>query len=350
MSTPSAHGIAEHERQRNVRSRVIDDFARQASACSRLKQVLDAGHFALTAEITPPVACTFADLVSKAVPLRGLADAVNVTDGANARAHMDSTVAASALLRYGIEPILQIGCRDRNRIALQSQLLGAAALGVTNILVLRGDDPKAGDQPDAKPVFDLDTVDLARTAVSLRDQGQLPHGRKVAGAAPFFIGVADSPIDPATGWEPNSLMRKVDAGAQFAQTQFCMDSEILRRYIARLAEFGLDRRLHLLVGVAPLPSAKSARWIKAHLLGSIIPGWIIDRLEGASDPQVEGQAICVDLLREYAEIPGVHGAHIMGPHNPAAIPRVLEAARSSIVCTRTPVGGIAQAFDGPTDR
>ena len=297
---------------------------------SRFKQILDSGQFALTAEITPPASSDLAELLAKAAPLRGLADAVNVTDGAGARAHLESTIAASALLENGIEPILQLTCRDRNRIALQSQLLGAAALGLTNVLVLKGDDPTAGDQPDAKPVFDLDSAGLAQTAASIRDRAQLPYGRKVGGSAHFFIGVADAPIDPPDGWMPGSLLKKVDAGAQFAQTQFCMDAGILRRYVARLAQSGIADRLYLLVGVAPLASAKSARWIKNNLGGSIIPDWIIERLDKSADPLAEGRAICIDLLREYAQIPGVSGAHIMAPLNEITISPVIEAIRASI--------------------
>jgi methylenetetrahydrofolate reductase (NADPH) len=315
----------------------ISTIARPAAALetvapgrSRLKQILDSGRFALTAEMTPPASSSLPELLAKAAPLKGLADAVNVTDGASARAHLESTIAASALLQDGIEPILQLTCRDRNRIALQSQLLGAAALGITNILVLKGDDPTAGDQPDAKPVFDLDSAGLAATAVSIRDQGQLPNGRKVGGEAHFFVGVADAPIDPPDGWVPNSLIKKVESGAQFVQTQFCMDADVLRRYAARLAESGLTARLHLLVGVAPLASAKSARWIKTNLFGSIIPEWIIERLEKTGDTVAEGRAICVDLLREYAEIPGIGGAHIMAPLNENAISKVIEIVRASM--------------------
>lgn len=294
---------------------------------SRLSQILKSGQFALTAEITPPASSNLADLLAKAIPLKGLADAVNVTDGAGARAHLESTIAASTLLQHGIEPILQLTCRDRNRIALQSQLMGAAALGVTNLLVLKGDDPSKGDQPDAKPVFDLDAAGLAATAVAMRDQGQLPNGRKLGGSAHFFVGVADAPVDPPPGWAPASLTKKVESGAQFAQTQFCMDAAILRRYLARLAESPTIGKLHLLIGVAPLASAKSARWIKNNLFGAIIPDWMIDRLEKAADPLAEGRAICVDLLKEYAEIPGVSGAHIMAPLNEHAIPQVIESLR-----------------------
>jgi methylenetetrahydrofolate reductase (NADPH) len=295
-----------------------------------LKHILESKKFALTAEITPPVSTDLGELLAKIAPLKGLADAVNVTDGAGARAHLESTVAASALLQYGIEPILQLTCRDRNRIGLQSQLLGAAALGICNLLVLKGDDPSKGDQPETKAVFDLDAAGLAATAVSIRDRGELPHGRKVGGKAPFFVGVADAPIDPPPGWTPVGLIKKVEAGAQFVQTQFCMDAGVLRRYVARLADSGLAGRLHLLVGVAPLASPKSARWIKNNLFGSIIPEWIIERLDEARDPLSEGRAICVELLTEFAEIPGVSGAHIMAPLNEHAIPQVIEAVRARL--------------------
>jgi methylenetetrahydrofolate reductase (NADPH) len=293
-------------------------------ATSKLRDRLKTGSFVLTAEITPPLSADPKDLLERALPLKGLADAVNVTDGASARAHLESTVAASLLLQNGIEPILQLTCRDRNRIALQSQLVGAAALGIVNVLALTGDDPKQGDQPDAKPVFDLDSTGLIATAVSIRDKKQLPHGRAVGGQADYFIGAADMPLDPPADWKPSSLKKKIDAGAQFAQTQFCMDTQILRRYAARLKAEKLLEHFSLIVGVAPLASAKSARWIVSNLRGSIIPDWIIERMEKASDAKAEGEAICVDLLAEMREIDGVNGAHIMAPLNDAAIPRVIQ--------------------------
>lgn len=296
-------------------------------ATSDLRQRIRSGAFVLTAEITPPLSADPKDLLERAAPLKGLADAVNVTDGASARAHLESTVAAYLLLRSGIEPILQLTCRDRNRIALQSHLVGAAALGIVNVLALTGDDPKAGDQPDAKPVFDLDSTALVATAVSIRDEHRLPYGRAVAGSPDYFIGVADMPLDPLGGWQPLSLKKKIDAGAQFAQTQFCMDTDVLRRYLARLGEHGLLAAFSVIVGVAPLASAKSARWIVDNLKGSIIPDWIVVRLDAAADPKAEGEAICTDLLAEMREIPGVSGAHIMAPLNDAAIPRVIERFR-----------------------
>ncbi len=296
---------------------------------SRLKQALRAGRFVLTAEVTPPVSCRRDDLIARALPLRGLADAVNVTDGAGARAHMDALAAAAILADNGIEPILQLACRDRNRIALQGMLMGAAALGVSNLLLLRGDDPSAGDQPDAKPVFDLDSVTLLQTAVNLRDRGELPSGRKVAGTARFFPGVADLPIDPPPDWVPAGLKAKAAAGAEFAQTQFCMDVGIVRRYAARLAEHGLLERLSLLIGVVPLRSARSARWIKNHLFGAIIPDAFIARLEHAADPAAEGRRICLEVIQALADIPGIAGAHIMAPGNDAAIPPVIAAVRTA---------------------
>ncbi len=291
---------------------------------------LRGGRFVLTAEITPPVAFDGGELLAKTTPLNGLADAINVTDGAGARPHLAALTAAKLLLDAGIEPVLQITCRDRNRIALQSDLMGAAAFGIRNLLMLRGDNPSAGDQPDAKAVFDLDARGLIATAKLLRDKGELPSGRKIEGTARFFIGAADNPIDPPAGWKPDGLAAKIAAGAQFAQTQFCMDAEVARRYAARLAEHGLTEKIFILVGVVPLKSARSARWIKDKLFGSIIPDAMIARMERAKDPIAEGQAICLELITALAEIPGLAGVHIMAPNNEAVVPNVIATARKTI--------------------
>jgi methylenetetrahydrofolate reductase (NADPH) len=294
-----------------------------------LAQRLAAGRFVITAEVVPPRSCDPDDLMAKVLPLRGLADAVNVTDGAGAHAHMSATAAAALLITAGIDPILQLACRDRNRIALQGELMGAAALGVRNLLLLRGDDPAAGDQPDAKPVFDLDSRSLIETARAIRD-GRLPQGAKVAGAAPFFIGAADTPLDPPPGWKPESLNAKVAAGAQFVQTQFCMDTAIVRRYAACLADAELASRIFLLIGVNPLRSARSATWMRRHLFGTIIPDAMLARLERADDPAAEGRKICVETIEELSLVPGVAGVHIMAPGNDAAIPDVIASARRTV--------------------
>jgi len=293
----------------------------------QLQRALASGRFVITAEVTPPVSCNRDDLLDKALPLKGLADAVNVTDGAGARAHMAALASAVVLFQSGIEPVLQLTCRDRNRLALQSDLLGAATLGVHNLLMLRGDDPSAGDQPETKPVFDLDSRALIETAVAIRDRGELPSHRKVTGKANFFIGAADMPIDPPAGWVPKSLADKVKAGAQFAQTQFCMDIDVVKRYVARLAAHKLTGKIGILIGVVPLRSGRSARWIKEHLYGAIIPDAMVDRLECAGDAAAEGKQICVDFIEQLAQVPGVAGAHVMAPNNEEASPDVIAKAR-----------------------
>ncbi len=297
---------------------------------SRLEALLRARQFAITAEITPPVSCEADDLLRKALPLAGLADAVNVTDGAGARAHLSAPIAACLLARAGIEPILQFTCRDRNRLALEADLMGAAACGVHNVLCLTGDDPKAGDQPQTKPVFDVDSMALTAIARALRDKGELPSGRKVAGRAAFFLGAADVPVDPPPAWRPDKLAAKAAAGAEFAQTQFCMDTGVVRRYTARLLEHALTRGIFLLIGIAPLRSARSARWMRERLYGTIIPDVFIERLERAAEPAAEGERIAIELIEELAATPGVAGVHLMAPANEEALPRVITEVRKRL--------------------
>src|SRR5262244_2074733 len=268
-----------------------------------LQDKLCARRFVITAEVTPPVSVDRGELMAKALPLKGLVDAVNITDGAGARPHLGAVTAATWLVEQGIEPILQLTCRDRNRIALQSDLLSAGASGVRNLLMLRGDDPSTGEQPS---------------------------GRKVSGRIDFFLGSADNPIDPPPNWRPAGLQAKVAAGAQFVQTQFCMDTGVVRRYMARLAESGVTERLSVLIGIVPFRSAESARWIKEKLFGSVIPDALIERMERSSDPLAEGRRICIEMVRELADVPQVSGVHIMAPGNEASVPEVIKAARESI--------------------
>ena len=218
---------------------------------SGLARALAARRFVVTAELVPPVSTDPADVLARALPLKGLATAVNVTDGAGARAHLSSLVSARILLENGIEPILQMTCRDRNRIALQSDLLGALALGLRNILVLSGDDPKAGNQPETKPVFDLDSRALLALAQRISRERMLPPDQPIKGPTALFLGAADLPVDPPPGWVPTGLLAKVEAGARFVQTQFCLDTGLVRRWAARLGEHGLAGRVSLLIGLAP---------------------------------------------------------------------------------------------------
>jgi methylenetetrahydrofolate reductase (NADPH) len=290
-------------------------------AASGLQARLRSGQFVVTAEITPPVSTDPAEFLRRAMPLKGLATAVNVTDGAGAKVHLSSLATAHFLVQSGIEPIFQMTCRDRNRLALQGDLLGALALGICNVLILGGDDPKAGDQPEAKAVYDLDSRALLAMFHRMRTANALPTGTKIDGALRLVLGAADVPLDPPPGWQPKSLQAKVAAGADFVQTQFCMDVGVVARYTARLREAGLS--IPILIGVAPIPSARSARWMREKLFGTIIPEAHIQRLERAADAKAEGRKICIEVLRALAEIPGVAGAHVMAPMNFAEIPAVI---------------------------
>lgn len=294
-----------------------------------LKNILRDRRFAITAEVPPPLTADPEAMIALAAPLKGKVDAINVTDAAGARTAMSSLAAAAILRRAGFEPILQMTCRDRNRIALAGDLLGAAALGIENLLILRGDDPTQGDAPDAKPVFDLDSREVMNLARLMRDRGVLPSERKIASPPSFFIGAADSPCDHPADWRPEALMAKQEAGAQFVQTQFCFDTGALRRYMARLADFGLTEKLHFLIGVGPIASAASARWMNGKLFGVTVPDATIARLEKARDQAAEGRRICIETIEELRGIEGVAGAHIMAPRGGApAIAEVVNGLTS----------------------
>ena len=293
-------------------------------SASNLQQRLTAGHFAVTAEVIPPLSADSSQLLARAAPLRDLVDAVNVTDGAGARVTLSSFAAAAILANAGIEPVLQITCRDRNRIALAGELIGAAAQGVRNILVLYGDEPAVGDEPEAMPVYDLDSKAVMTLARRMRDQGTLPSGRAIVPPPSLFIGAADTPLDPPLGWRPEGLLAKAEAGADFVQTQFCFDLDVARRYAARLVETGVTERLHLLIGVGPIASARSARWMRDNLHGVTVPDEVIERLERAADPATEGRRLCTELIAGLRETPGVSGVHLMAPlQGTEAIVRVI---------------------------
>ena len=278
---------------------------------SRLVKGLVQGDFVITSEITPPPSANPDDVVAAARDLSGQVHAVNVTDGPRARVHVSSLAAASILLRHGIEPILQMTCRDRNRIALQADLLGAAALGLRAILVMRGDPPNDDGTERPKPVFDLESLDLLRLAAEMRDSGRLSSGRELMTAPSLFLGSTDTPIDPPAGWTPARLQQKIEAGAQFIQTQFCFDFSVLTRYTTALSDAGIMDRAHLLVGLGPLASSRSAAWMRTNLPGVIVPDAVVARLEKASDQKVEGIKICAELMQELQGLSGVAGVHLM---------------------------------------
>lgn len=302
----------------------------------RLEARLAAGAFVVTAETTPPDSASEAAVMDKVACLKGLVDAVNVTDGAGARVHMSALACAAIMARNGIEPVLQFTVRDRNRLALQGDMLGAAALGIPNILCLHGDGMAAGDQPDAKAVEDTNSRGLMAMARGLRD-GAFPSGRAIDPAPGLLIGAADTPRDPEPGFDGASQKAKIAAGADFFQTQFAYDIDVLKRYMAALVDCGVAERARFIVGVGPLMSARSARWMTANLFGVHVPDHVIGRLEGAADEAAEGRRICAELVEQFKEIEGIAGAHLMAPRGERAIARTL--AEYSLRDGATPAGG-----------
>jgi methylenetetrahydrofolate reductase (NADPH) len=294
------------------------------TTCSKLQQVLQAGHFALTAETSPPDAAAAEVVINRVACLKGIADAVNVTDGASARVHMSALAAAAIMVKEGIEPVLQMTTRDRNRLALQGDVIGASALGIHNFLCLTGDKMSAGDQPEAAEVFELDSGELMRQMRDMRDIGRYPSGREINPAPALFLGAAEVPTAPGVDWSAARINAKISNGAQFFQTQYCFDLNIAQRYCHRLVEEGITERAYFLIGIGPLASAKSARWMDANLFGVDIPEAIIKRLDGANDQRAEGRAICAELLQGFSEIEGCAGAHLMAPHQEAACAQVID--------------------------
>ncbi len=292
----------------------------------RLERVLRAGHFAVTAEIAPPDSADPEEVYNRAQVFDGYVDAINATDGSGANCHMSSVGVCSLLTRRGYAMVMQVSCRDKNRIAIQGDVLGAAAMGVANILCLTGDGVQAGDQPDAKPVFDLDCMSLLQMVTSMRDQGQFLSGRKLTSPPRVFLGAAANPFGPPLDYRPLRLQKKIEAGAQFVQTQYCFDLDLLRTYMARVRDLGLTERCYILIGVGPMPSAKTAAWIRDNVPGVHIPDEIIRRLLGAKNQREEGLKICVEMIQAVREMEGVHGVHVMAYRQEERVPEIISAS------------------------
>jgi methylenetetrahydrofolate reductase (NADPH) len=280
-------------------------------SASILERVLRKGWFAVTAELNPPDSADPRDVLRAAEPLKDVADAVNATDASGANCHMSSMGICSILSRAGLGIVLQISCRDRNRIAIQGDVLGAAAMGVGNVLCLTGDGVGVGDQPGAKPVFDLDSVSLLRTLRTMRDDGTFLSGRKLSTPPRIFLGAAENPCIPPVEWRADRLEKKVRAGADFIQTNYIFDVPVFAEFMKRVRDMGLDERVFILAGVGPLASAKTARWMRRNVPGVHIPDAIIDHLEKAANPAEEGKKLCIDMIQQVREIAGVKGVHVM---------------------------------------
>ena len=295
---------------------------------SRLERVLTSGRFAVTAELNPPDSADPGAVYDRALVLAEVCDGINATDASGANVHMSSVGICALLTREGFSPIMQVSCRDRNRIAIQGDLLGAAAMGVRNVLCLTGDGVQTGDQPGAKPVFDLDSISLLRTARTLRDDGHFLSGRKLEVQPRFFLGGASNPFVPPYDYRPHRLAKKVEAGADFIQTQYCFDLPRLEEFMHAVVQMGLNDLVYILVGVGPLRSAKAAEWMRKNVPGVIIPDHIVERLKGVETgrQKEEGKKICVEIIQQVREIDGVSGVHLMAYRQEELVAEIIEEA------------------------
>ena len=281
--------------------------------------------FVYTAETTPPDASDKETLLKNVIPLKGVADAVNVTDSPGAKAHMSSLTASIILAQNGIDPILQLTVRDRNRLALQGDLIGASALGVNNILCLRGDDPKNGDQPETKIVNDIDSLTLVSMANVMRKEKKFPSGRLIDPSPKLFIGGAEIPTMGKP--DPKKILDKINKGVDFFQTQYVFDSKVLNEYMKVLCDEGILEKTYFIIGLGPFASAKSARWMNKNLFGVDVPDQIIKRLEGAEDQKKESKKICIELIEAFRKIQGVKGVHLMGHKKEEVISEIIKESK-----------------------
>jgi methylenetetrahydrofolate reductase (NADPH) len=293
---------------------------------TNLEKVLAEGRFAVTGELGPPKG-TSADFVRrKAEILRNYVDAINITDNQTAVVRMSSVAACAILKQIGLDPVMQMTCRDRNRIAIQADILGAVALGVGNLLCLSGDHQKFGNHPESKNVHDIDSMQLIQMVRRMRDDAQFLSGDKVSGGVRLFIGAAANPFADPFDFRPLRLEKKVRAGADFIQTQGVFDVERFARYMERVRERGLHEQVHILAGIIPMKSAGMARYMRDYVAGLSVPGELVERMEDAEDPKEEGVRITLEIIEQLREIEGVHGIHLMAVAWEDIVPVIVERA------------------------
>jgi len=302
-------------------------------ASSNLENVLSSGAFAVTGELGPPKSVDAELVRKKARLLKGFVDAVNITDNQTAIVRVCSMAAARILLDDGIEPVMQMTCRDRNRIALQSDILGAAALGIKNLLCLSGDHMTLGNQPDARRVYDIDSIQLVRVAAGMRDDGKLLCGEELKNTKKsqllpprIFIGAAANPFAPPLEFRILRLAKKVAAGADFIQTQTIFDVAKFKEWFSRVVDAGLHEKVAILGGVMPVKSHRALVYMKKNVAGMSIPDELISRLEQAPEPREEGVNICVEIIQQLRELKGLRGVHISTVEWEKIIPQVVKLA------------------------
>ena len=295
-------------------------------AGTNLEKVLKSGAFAVTAEIGPPKGAVAAVVKRKADLLKGSCDAYNVTDNQTAIVRMSSLAGCVMLKEAGLDPVMQIVVRDRNRIAIQSDVLGAVALGIGNFLCLSGDHQRFGNHPQAKGVFDIDSMQLIQTLKNLRDEGKFISGDEVNGEMPLFIGAAANPFADPVDFRVARLAKKVRAGADFIQTQAVYDVERFATWMKGVRQMGLHKEVYILAGLIPPKSIGMARYMRDYVPGIHVPDEIIERLENADDVKEEGQKITLELIEALEEIEGVSGIHLMAVNWEEAVPRIVAKA------------------------
>jgi len=290
------------------------------------KKLLE-GNFIYTAETTPPDSSDQEILLLKTKPLKNIADAVNLTDSPGAKVHMSALTAAIILAQNGIEPILQLTVRDRNRLALQGDLVGASALGVHNILCLSGDDPKKGDQPETTAVNDIDSLTLIATADMMCRERKFPSGRLIEPPPKLFIGGAEVPTDGKPNTE--KILNKIKIGINFFQTQYVFEEKVLKEYMKVLGDVGILEKTFFIIGLGPFASAKSAKWMNDNLFGVNVPDQVIKRLEQSKDQKEESKKICLELIHQFRAIKGVTGIHLMGHNKEDVIAEIIKESRKN---------------------
>lgn len=300
-----------------------------SNSASNLEKVLKAGEFAFTGELGPPRGTDTEEVREKARFLKGNVDSVNITDNQTAMVRMSSWAASLLIMQEGLEPNYQMVCRDRNRLAMQADILGGSALGIRNMLCLSGDHQQFGDHPDAKGVFDIDSTQLIAMVKQMRDEGHFLSGGEIEHPPKMFIGAASNPFAEPYEWRVNRLAKKIEAGADFIQTQCIYNMERFREFIHVANEEGLLEKVYMLAGVTPMKSVGMARYMKSKVPGMDVPDEIINRLTGVEKGKVaeEGIKIACEQIEEFKEMKGVHGVHLMAIEWEHKVPEIAEKAK-----------------------
>jgi len=295
-------------------------------AGSNLERILESGQFAVTAECGPPKGSSPKVIQRKGEILKFCCDALNVTDNQTAIVRMSSLGGCVLLKELGVEPVLQMVVRDRNRLALQGDILGAAALGIRNVLCLSGDHQKFGNHPTAKGVYDIDSIQFIQMVKTMRDEHKFLNGEEISGDVPFFIGAAANPFADPFEFRVIRLAKKAKAGADFIQTQGIFDMAKFVEWMKMVRDRGLHEKTHILAGVIPVKSVGMARYMRNNVSGLSVPLEIVDRMADAKEPKEEGVKICLETIEQLKEVDGVHGVHIMAVAWEDIVPRIVEEA------------------------